>query len=300
MKRFNTKAILILKGMVMGLADVIPGVSSGTMALVTGIYQEFINAIKSFDPTIIFDLFAWRLKDFWQGLKDVRWGFLVPVLFGEGFALLVASQFARFLLDNYPPYTYSFFFGLILASALLLYFEIPKSGFVSLLAGLSGTVASVLIVGVSGGNFGHSLPFIFLAGAVAVSAMILPGISGAFILLLIGQYEYILDKIGNLPGSLPTLIVFGFGAVLGLISFSRVLSYMLDRWRSPTFGFLIGLMLGALRKPFQVLLGSAANQEISFVWTPETTIVVTLFGILGVILVAVLGSFRLGSEESWK
>jgi putative membrane protein len=292
LKRFKRKAILILKGMVMGLADVIPGVSSGTMALVTGIYQEFINAIKSFEPTIILDLFAWRLRDFWQGLKDVRWGFLVPVLFGEGFALLVASQFARFLLENYPPYTYAFFFGLILASAVLLYFEVPRSGFTTLLAGISGTVASVLIVGVSTGNFGHSLLFIFLAGAVAVSAMILPGISGAFILLLIGQYEYILDKIGNLPGSLPTLVVFGFGAALGLMSFSRVLSYALDRWRPETYGFLIGLMFGALRKPFEVLLGSAGNTTIGFSWTLQTTFLVALFGLLGIGVVIGLGYFR--------
>lgn len=281
----------------MGFADVIPGVSGGTMALITGIYRELIDSIESFDPTIIFDLFAWRMEDFRQGVKDVKYGFLLPLVIGIGSALLVGSQFVRFLLENYPPYTYSFFFGLILASAILLYFEIPETCFSPLLTGFFGIVVAVLIVGLSSGNFGHSLPLVFFAGAIAVCAMILPGISGAFILLLIGQYEYILDKIGNLPGSLPTLIVFGFGAALGLISFSRVLSYTLDRWRSETLGFLIGLMLGALRKPFEVLIGSASNPDISFVWTLETVTVVALFGILGVLLVVVLGSFRLRKEK---
>lgn len=297
MKTFKSTAILVLKGIVMGFADVIPGVSGGTMALITGIYQELIDAIESFDPAVILDLLAWRTDDFWQGLKDVRYDFLLPLLTGIGFALLVGSQFVRFLLENYPPYTYSFFFGLILASAVLLFFEIPESGFSSLVAGFFGIASAVLIVGISSGNFGHSLPVVFLAGSVAVCAMILPGISGAFILLLVGQYEYILDRIGSLPGSLPTLMVFGFGAVIGIISFSRVLSYTLERWRSETLGFLIGLMLGALRKPFEVLVGSPGNPDTSFAWTLETTTVVTLFGILGVFLVVVLGSVRLQNEE---
>ncbi len=297
MNTFKSTAILVLKGVVMGFADVIPGVSGGTMALITGIYQELIDAIESFDPAVILDLLAWRTEDFWQGLKDVKYGFLLPLLTGIGFALLVGSQFVRFLLENYPPYTYSFFFGLILASAVLLFFEMPDSGFSPLVAGFIGIASAVLVVGISSGNFGHSLPVVFLAGSVAVCAMILPGISGAFILLLVGQYEYILDRIGSLPGSLPTLMVFGFGAVVGIISFSRVLSYTLERWRSETLGFLIGLMLGALRKPFEVLIGAAGNPDTSFAWTLETTTVVTLFGIVGVLLVVVLGSVRLQNED---
>lgn len=292
LEKVKSSLVLIFKGIVMGFADVIPGVSGGTMALITGIYEELIESLESFDPTILVDLISGRLEEFWQGLKAVKYGFLIPLLTGIAFALLLGSQFVRYLLDKYPPYMYSFFFGLILASAILLYFELPEINISSFQAGLLGVIAAILIVGISGGNFGHGLPIILVSGAIAVCAMILPGISGAFILLLIGQYEYILDAIGKLPASLPTLIVFGLGAGVGIISFSRLLSYALERWRPQTLGFLIGLMLGALRKPFEVLVDSAGNPNISFTWNFQTALFVTLFGLVGVLVVIGLGFIR--------
>jgi len=287
------KVILILKGTVMGFADVIPGVSGGTMALITGIYEELISAIESFDPALALDLVRGRFRDFRDGLKRVEFGFLIPLGLGVGIALLVGSQFVRYLLEHFPPYTYSFFFGLILASAGLLYFEIPEVKFSTLVTSLIGAFAAIAIVGVSSGNFGHGLPVIFSAGAIAICAMILPGISGAFILLLLGQYEYILDAVGGLPGSFPTLAVFALGAGVGIIAFSRILSFALDNWRSGTLGFLIGLMLGALRKPFEVLVESSADSTINFEWAFQETFTVIAFGLLGVIVVIGLGYFRL-------
>ncbi len=283
----------MFKGLVMGFADVIPGVSGGTMALITGIYEEFIESLESFDPTVLIDLVRGRLKEFREGIEAINYGFLVPLLSGIAVALLIGSQFVRYLLEHYPPYTYSFFFGLILASALLLYFELPAINISSFLFGLAGVIAAILIVGISGGNFGHGLPTILVSGAIAVCAMILPGISGAFILLLIGQYEYILNAIGNLPASLPTLIVFGLGAATGIISFSRLLSYALEHWRPQTLGFLIGLMLGALRKPFEVLLAAGGNPDINFAWTLRSYSLVTFFGLIGIGVVIGLGYFRL-------
>ncbi|MBS3825386.1 DUF368 domain-containing protein [Candidatus Bipolaricaulota bacterium] len=294
----KSKLILILKGIVMGFADVIPGVSGGTMALITGIYEELIESLESFDPAILIDLFTGRLERFWSGLREVEFGFLIPLLTGIAGALLVGSQFVRYLLDRYPPYMYAFFFGLILASAVLLYFEVPKVGTSVVLASAAGVVVAILIVGISSGDFGHGLPVILLAGAIAVCAMILPGISGAFILLLIGQYEYILDAVGNLPGSFPTLLVFVLGAGIGIIAFSRLLSFALERWYPQTIGLLIGLMLGALRKPFQVLLDSSANSDITFSWTFQSSILVALFGLVGILVVVGLGYFRLKENRN--
>lgn len=297
-KYFKIKAILFLKGTVMGFADVIPGVSGGTMALITGIYEELISALESFKPVIALDLLRGRFKEFQKGLKNVKYSFLVPLGLGIGMALLVGSQFVRYLLEHFPPYTYSFFFGLILASAGLLYFEVPKIKLTSVTTSIIGALAAFMIVGVSSGSFGHGLPVILAAGAVAICAMILPGISGAFILLLLGQYEYLLDSIGELPSSLPTVTVFVLGAGVGIVAFSRVLSFALDRWRSETLGFLIGLMLGALRKPFEVLLESPSNPSIDFEWAFQETLLVVAFGLLGVIVVVGLGFVRLRENRA--
>lgn len=282
----------------MGFADVIPGVSGGTMALITGIYEELISALESFKPVIALDLLRGRFKEFQKGLKNVKYSFLVPLGLGIGMALLVGSQFVRYLLEHFPPYTYSFFFGLILASAGLLYFEVPKIKLTSVTTSIIGALAAFMIVGVSSGSFGHGLPVILAAGAVAICAMILPGISGAFILLLLGQYEYLLDSIGELPSSLPTVTVFVLGAGVGIVAFSRVLSFALDRWRSETLGFLIGLMLGALRKPFEVLLESPSNPSIDFEWAFQETLLVVAFGLLGVIVVVGLGFVRLRENRA--
>ena len=268
------------------------------MALITGIYEELISALESFEPVIVLALLRGKAGEFWNGLKKVKYGFLVPLGLGIGVALLVGSQFVRYLLENFPPYTYSFFFGLILASAGLLYFEVPEVNITAAITSIIGAIVAVMIVGISGGNFGHGLPVIFAAGTVAICAMILPGISGAFILLLIGQYEYILDSVGGLPSTFPVLVVFGLGAGIGLVPFSRVLSFALDNWRSATLGFLIGLMVGALRKPFEVLLKSPSNSAIRFEWAYHETLLVIGFGLLGVVAVIGLGVFRLRENRN--
>lgn len=282
----------------MGFADVIPGVSGGTMALITGIYEELILALESFKPAIALDLLRGRLKECYNGLKRVNYGFLVPLGLGIGIALLVGSQFVRYLLEHFPPYTYAFFFGLILASAGLLYYEVPKVDLSSVITSIIGAVAGFLIIGVSSGSFGHGLPVILAAGAIAISAMILPGISGAFILLVLGQYEYLLDSVGKLPSTLPTILVFVLGAGVGIVAFSRILSFALDRWRSETLGFLIGLMVGALRKPFEVLVESPSNPAIEFEWALQEVFLVIAFGVFGVILVIGLGFFRLKKNRT--
>ncbi len=293
--------ILFIKGIVMGFADVIPGVSGGTMALITGIYEDLIRAIKSLDPRILSELLRGDFSGARSRASAVRYRFLAPLGLGIVAALLIGSQFVRYLLENFPPYTYSFFFGLILASAGLVYLEIPRVGPGVMSASVAGAVGAVLIVGLSGAAFNHGLIFIALSGAIAVCAMILPGISGAFILLLLGQYEYILDAVGKLPGSYHIILVFGLGAAAGLAAFSRVLSYALRRWRSVTLGFLVGLMVGALRKPVEVLVYSSNDSSISFAWNPGSTLAVLGLGVAGILIVVGLGLFRgeeLGPEDT--
>lgn len=289
--------LLFLKGLLMGFADVIPGVSGGTMALITGIYEELILALKSIDPRIVTDPLIGEFGSLRERLRDIRYRFLIPLGLGIGVALLVGSQFIRYLLNNYPPYTYSFFFGLILASAGLVYLEIPRVRLSVAIASMFGALLALFIVGLSSGAFNHALWFIALSGAVAVCAMILPGISGAFILLLLGQYEYVLEAVGNLSGSLPTLIVFGLGAIAGLGGFSRIISFALDRWRSVTLGVLVGLMVGALRKPVEVIVSSPQDSSISFSWSPATTITIVGIGLAGVVAVVGLGYVRHKEEE---
>ncbi|MFP3952535.1 MAG: DUF368 domain-containing protein [Candidatus Acetothermia bacterium] len=294
----NRHLILFLKGMVMGFADVIPGVSGGTMALITGIYEELVRSIKSLDLRIIPELLRGDFRGAKSRLAHVNFRFLIPLALGIGVALFAGSQFVRYLLNNFPPHTYSFFFGLIIASAVLVYLEIPRLGPSVFVASVFGGAAAVLLVGLSQAAFDHGLAFIALSGAIAVCAMILPGISGAFLLLLLGQYEYILDAVANLPGSYYILIVFGLGAAIGLALFSRVLSYALERWRSVTLGLLVGLMVGALRKPVEVLLYSSSDASITFTWNLQSTLAVVGLGLAGVLTVVGLGLFRRREVES--
>src|SRR6056297_1255418 len=268
----KSNIILFLKGIIMGLADVIPGVSGGTMALITGIYEDLILAIKSIDPRIVIECVRGNFETGRSRLSNIRFRFLIPLGLGIGLALLVGARFIGYLLNNYPPYMYSFFFGLIAASAVLVYFEIPRLGASVFFFSILGVIVSVVIVGFSGAAFNHGLPMIVISGAIAVCAMVLPGISGAFILLLLGQYEYMLNAVANLPGSLNVFIVFGLGAIAGLVVFSRLLSYALNRWRSATLGFLVGLMVGALRKPVEVLINSSTDSSISFIWNTKSIV----------------------------
>lgn len=276
----------------MGFADIIPGVSGGTMALITGIYEDLVLAVKSVDPRILVEFGRGNFNQARTGLSRVRLRFLVSLGLGIGVALLVGSQFIGYLLDNYPPYTYSFFLGLILASAVLIYFEISRVRFSVFLSSLAGALAAVVIIGVSAAGFDHGLLVMAMSGAIAICAMILPGISGAFILLLLGQYEYVLDAVARLPRTLSIFVVFGLGAAVGLMIFSRLLSYMLERWKSVTLGFLVGLMVGGLRKPVEVLIGASTDPDITFIWNAKSMLLVSIIGLAGVIIVIALGLIR--------
>jgi putative membrane protein len=235
--------LLYVKGVSMGGADVIPGVSGGTVAFITGIYDELINSIKAIDWSVIKMLFQFRISEAW---KTVNGNFLICILGGILTSLLSLSKLMTFLLNTYPIQVWSFFFGLILVSAPLIFRDIKQWKLGTIISGTAGVVAAYFITVISPTETPTNLPFIFFCGALAICAMILPGISGAFILLLIGKYEYMIAALINFD--LEVIAVFASGCVLGLIGFSKILGWVLNHYRFPALAMLAGFMIGSLNK----------------------------------------------------
>ena len=250
---------IALKGVGMGAADVVPGVSGGTIAFITGIYDELLASLKNL-PKAFAHLPAnkFNLKLF---SEEANIGFLLSLLTGIAISFLSLAKIITALLKNHPVPVWSFFFGLILASVWFVLKDIDKwkwSHVVSLVAGIASGYA-VTVVGPS--QTPDALWFIFLSGALAICAMILPGISGSFILLLLGKYTYMLQAINNLD--LLIVCVFILGAATGLISFSHFLSWLLNKYRFVTIAFLGGMMFGSLNKiwPWKETVESVLNSK---------------------------------------
>ena len=256
MKLINMETFLIfLRGLFMGTADVIPGVSGGTIALITGIYERLIHAISRIDFRFLLYLVEGDVKKFKENaLNEIDFELFIPLLLGIGIAILTMSKVISFLLLNYPAVTYAFFFGLILASANFVYKHVDGLTLKNIAFLLVGFIFAVIFVGLNPIQANHSLPVIFFSGAVAICAMILPGISGAFILLLLNQYEYMITVLNNMQFT--EIIVFGTGALIGILSFSRFLDYLLIHYKSITMSFLVGLMIGTLRLPYEKIVVS--------------------------------------------
>ena len=237
--------IIFLKGIVMGAADIIPGVSGGTMALITGIYERLINAIGNISIQTLTHLVRRDKKAFWDGVRAVDPFFMITLIAGIGVAALIMSQIILFLLETYAVETYALFFGIILASSLLIFAEIKRRGTDIIAFLIVGFAIGFIIAGLNPTSLGHSLPILFITGAIALCAMILPGISGAYITLLFNQYEYLLNAIHTI--ALPELIAYMTGGVIGLLAFSRTLQYLLRVHHAVMLAFLTGLMLGSTR-----------------------------------------------------
>ncbi len=258
MRRPKDYLLLYLKGVCMGGADVIPGVSGGTVAFITGIYEELINSIKSIDLDAFRLLLRLRLADFWKGING---NFLISVLAGIVTSLLSLSRLMTYLLEHHPISIWSFFFGLILVSSPLILRDIRKWNLGTMLAFVIGIVVAYLITVLSPTETPTNLFFIFFCGALAICAMILPGISGAFILLLIGKYEYMINAL--IEFDIPVIIVFVMGCFLGLLGFSHFLSWILTHYRFPTLALLAGFMIGSLNKvwPWKEVVAFRLNHE---------------------------------------
>ncbi|MFQ3633651.1 DUF368 domain-containing protein [Roseiflexus sp.] len=233
---------LFFTGVAMGIADLIPGVSGGTMAFILGIYEHLLAAIKSFNVQVLRLLGQGRWR---AALTSIPWGFLIPLGLGIGTAVLAMARVMRYLLEHHPVYLFAFFFGLIVASIIAVGATVRWSpGAVAALAG--GTAAGYLIVGLVPLTMPHDPITLFFSGALAIMAMILPGISGSFILLILGQYAYVLDAVADL--NLLAIVPVVLGAVAGILGFVRVLSWLLRHYHHITVAVLMGFMSGSLRK----------------------------------------------------
>ena len=235
--------ILILKGMGMGAADVVPGVSGGTIAFITGIYEELINSIKSINLNAIKLFFTGKFAEFWRAINGT---FLISVFLGVGISIFSLAKGLEYLLNHFPILVWSFFFGLIIASAIYVARTITKWNFGTITAGIAGIAIAYLITIISPAEANTSYLFIFIAGSIAICAMILPGISGSFILVLLGMYKFILEAVGNLE--IAIILTFMAGAVIGIIAFSNVLSWLLKKYHNITIAVLAGFMVGSLNK----------------------------------------------------
>lgn len=247
--------IIFLKGILMGSADIIPGVSGGTIALISGIYTRLIDGIHG-----VYMLFSWKTlqlifegkwKIVWMRIKKVDVAFFIPLFAGIVIAFLTLAHLIEFVMQKYTVATYSFFFGLILASALFLFKQIDAFSKKRIFVLIVGIILGFIITGLQTFQANHSFPIIFIAGAIAITAMILPGISGSFMLVMMNQYEYVIHAIKTL--NITIIFVFGIGAFLGLMAFSKILTHMLHHHKNGTFSFLVGLMLGSLQMQYQVI-----------------------------------------------
>lgn len=291
---------IAFSGFAMGVCEIIPGVSGGTMAFILGIYEELIQSIRDVsEPDFIQAVLKFNIKKVFEILN---WQFLITLAIGMFAAILSLAGLLDFLLEGYPALVWSFFFGLVLASIVLVSRRVESWTPVLIGLFLIGAIAAYLLVGLVPAQTPNTWWFLILSGMIAICAMILPGVSGAFILVLMGKYEYVLGAVKG--RDLGTIFFVGVGAVLGIITFARVVSWLFEKYPNATIATLAGLMLGSLRKiwpwkesldfidshtaPANVLpalnINGAFNTEIIF------ALLCAIAGILAIIAVEKLGS----------
>ena len=243
MANFIKCATVAFKGMCMGAADVIPGVSGGTIAFIMGIYAELLDSIKSVNGEALKLLLKGKIGAFW---KHINGTFLASLFAGILISVFSLAKLMKYLLEFHPVPLWSFFFGLILASAVYILKGLDKWSLQNIISLLSGVAIGAFICLASPGQTPDALWFIFLSGAIAICAMILPGISGSFILLLLGKYAYVMEAVSTL--NIPVLAVFAVGAGVGIVCFSHFLSWLLKKFYMLTIALLSGFMIGSLLK----------------------------------------------------
>jgi len=227
----------------MGVAELVPGVSGGTIAFVTGIYEEFIDSINNVNFSTFKVLQKDGFKSFWKALNG---NFLVALFLGMAISIFSFSKLIGWLLEDHPIPTWSFFFGLVLASVIFVAKAIKKWNLLAAALFVIGAVIAYFITTLPPSASTDSLPFLFLSGAVAVCAMVLPGISGSFILVLLGSYKTVLDAVSE--KDLKIIITVALGAIFGILSFARLLKWMFAKHKSITLALLTGFILGSLNK----------------------------------------------------
>lgn len=247
----KNRIFLALKGMAMGMAEVVPGVSGGTIAFITGIYEELLNTIKGVTPAKLAVLKREGFQSFWTSING---NFILFLLGGMAFGLILGVFTIAKLLESFPILVWAFFFGLILASVLYVGKQIKKWGILEVVLLIVSAAISYYITIAAPSQGPQTLWFVFISGFIAICALMLPGVSGSFLLLLLGMYQYIVtDNVKALLSdfnteSLIVVAVFALGCLSGLLSFSRVLSWTFKKYKFPTLAVLTGFLLGSLNK----------------------------------------------------
>lgn len=251
--------IIALKGLGMGAADVVPGVSGGTIAFISGIYEELLGSISNINLGLLKTLQKDGFKEAW---KQLNGNFLLSLFIGIAISIISLAKAISWLLENKPIMLWSFFFGLVLASVLYIAKQITKWNLITIILLIIGAVVAFWITTLNPlVSENSSSLFMFFAGAIAICAMILPGISGSFILVLLGAYKPILDAINN--RDFTTIAMVGAGAVIGLLTFSRVLKYLFANYKNYTLAVLTGFIIGSLNKiwPWKKVLTYRTNSS---------------------------------------
>lgn len=242
-RSFTNYLIISLKGIAMGAADVVPGVSGGTIAFISGIYEELITSINNINLQALKILRTEGIKKAWQ---HVNGNFMAALLLGIGISILSLAKLMSWLLEEYPIMIWSFFFGLVTASIFFVGKQIKKWNVKAVIGFAIAALLALYITTLPAMNQHGGYLYMFLSGAIAICAMILPGISGAFILVLLGSYGTILEAISSFD--LKTISVFGLGVIVGILSFARILKFLFTHYENLTLAVLTGFILGSLNK----------------------------------------------------
>lgn len=294
----KTHIFTFLKGMAMGIAEVIPGVSGGTIAFITGIYEKLLDSIKAINPSLLSTLKNDGIKGVWQAVNGT---FLVALFGGMGVSIILFTKVITGLMETNKELLWAFFFGLIVASAVFIgkqikHWNISTGGL--LLLGLAIAYYITIAAPAQGSD---ALLMVFFAGAIAISAMILPGISGSFILLLMGMYQIILPTVSNFietrsMDSFIIVAVFAAGCLVGILTFANVFSWTFKRYKEQTLAILTGFMIGSLNKvwPWRNVLETRINSHGEEVPFRDLSVLPTNYNgepmVLGVIIVAIIGA----------
>ena len=300
---------IMLRGFAMGAAEVIPGVSGGTLAFILGIYEELVESIKvAASKDLIQAVLKFRIKEI---LNIVNWKFLIALALGMLLAIGSLANFLEYLFKTVPVYLWSFFFGLIVASVFVVSKRIKQWSAALAIAVTVGTFGAYLLVGLIPAETPDVWWFYILSGVLASYALILPGLSGSFVLVLLGKYQDVLSAVPP-DGDIPTLILVAFGVGIGLVTFSQVVSYLFKNYPDMTVAVLMGLMIGSLRKiwPWKEVLETTIDRHGEVVPLVEKNIapMFTINGVFNteiiialamavVALVVVIAIDRMGSHE---
>ncbi|WNH09826.1 DUF368 domain-containing protein [Thalassobellus suaedae] len=242
-RRLKDYLIISLKGIAMGAADAVPGVSGGTIAFISGIYEELITTISNVKPSLFKTLFSKGIKPFWN---EINGNFILALLGGIIISFVSIMRLAKYLLENHPVLIWAFFFGLIIASIYFIGKQITKWNITVIIALVIGGISAYYVTSLPALASNDSLLYLFIAGSIAICAMILPGISGSFILIILGAYKTLSNALHDFD--IKKIAIFTLGALIGLLSFSHLLKWLFKNYHNVTLAILTGFIFGSLNK----------------------------------------------------